>query len=216
MTKMTKKEAAMLGGEVNGIQSRLKALERYYKNPNKCKHCGLVIIVDDHQKVQDAQRKAFCNRECWKQWHHSDRLKKWGHPNRWENCRHDKICVQCKSTFLGGSANLCPCCRNLARNMKLYGKQYGQLTLGELRSRHKNYTGYRSKISFHARLSYVNSNLPMACSVCGYIKWVDIAHRKPVSDFDNSATVDAVNDIKNLVPLCKNHHWEFDHVGLVI
>lgn len=29
--------------------------------------------------------------------------------------------------------------------------------------------------------------------------------------FDDEALVKEINDIENLVPLCPNHHWEFDN-----
>ena len=51
----------------------------------------------------------------------------------------------------------------------------------------------------------------MECSVCGYSTHVEACHIRPVSDFPQDATVGEINDRSNLMYLCPNHHWEFDH-----
>jgi predicted restriction endonuclease len=51
----------------------------------------------------------------------------------------------------------------------------------------------------------------MACAICGYNQHVEAAHRRPVSDFPDEATVSEINEPANLVYLCPNHHWEHDH-----
>jgi len=37
-----------------------------------------------------------------------------------------------------------------------------------------------------------------------------------VSDFPDAALIAEINDIANLVALCPNHHWEFDHGVLTL
>lgn len=39
----------------------------------------------------------------------------------------------------------------------------------------------------------------------------DVCHIKPIGSFDDDTLVAEINDLTNLVPLCKNHHWEMDH-----
>lgn len=34
---------------------------------------------------------------------------------------------------------------------------------------------------------------------------------KDIASFDLDALIKEVNALSNLVALCKNHHWEFDH-----
>jgi len=46
--------------------------------------------------------------------------------------------------------------------------------------------------------------------VCGYDKHFDVCHKKEISSFDENALIAKINDLGNLIPLCKNHHWEFD------
>lgn len=38
-----------------------------------------------------------------------------------------------------------------------------------------------------------------------------MAHIKAVSEFSDDTLISEINDINNLVGLCPNHHWEYDH-----
>lgn len=49
------------------------------------------------------------------------------------------------------------------------------------------------------------------CQQCGYKKHIEIAHKKPISEFDENTLLSVINDPSNLIPLCPNHHWEHDH-----
>jgi hypothetical protein len=49
------------------------------------------------------------------------------------------------------------------------------------------------------------------CVKCGYNKHVEVCHIKPISSFDISTMLSVVNDVSNLIVLCPNCHWEFDH-----
>ena len=52
-----------------------------------------------------------------------------------------------------------------------------------------------------------------ACCKCGYDKHIEIAHIKAIKDFDPDTLISQVNDVSNLLPLCPNCHWEFDHLS---
>jgi hypothetical protein len=49
------------------------------------------------------------------------------------------------------------------------------------------------------------------CAVCGYSKTVQVCHRSGIGESDSSALIAEINDPRNLVLLCPNHHWEMDH-----
>ena len=51
----------------------------------------------------------------------------------------------------------------------------------------------------------------LPCIVCGYTKHVQLAHVRPVHTFSSSATLREINAKDNVIPLCPNHHWEYDH-----
>lgn len=84
-------------------------------------------------------------------------------------------------------------------------------TKDELFNTRKNWQSARSDIRDHAQKTLINAGIEQKCIICGYDKHIEVAHIKAVSDFDGSATIAEINDLYNLVPLCPNHHWEFDH-----
>ena len=63
----------------------------------------------------------------------------------------------------------------------------------------------------HARKLYIASGRPLFCILCRYSTHVDICHIKDVRSYPIGTPYSVVNSQKNLLPLCKNHHWEFDH-----
>lgn len=84
-------------------------------------------------------------------------------------------------------------------------------TKGELLNDRKNYQSYRSAIRKIAEDIYKSSDKPCCCAICGYSNHIEIAHIKAVSDFEDSTTIAEINSIDNLIALCPNHHWEYDH-----
>ncbi len=49
------------------------------------------------------------------------------------------------------------------------------------------------------------------CENCSYSKNYQIAHIKAVSSFLDNDFIKDINDLTNLIALCPNCHWEFDH-----
>ncbi len=49
------------------------------------------------------------------------------------------------------------------------------------------------------------------CEHCGWDKFFEACHIKPVSSFDESSKLSEVNSPDNLLSLCPNCHWLFDH-----
>ena len=49
------------------------------------------------------------------------------------------------------------------------------------------------------------------CSICEYSNHVECAHIKPIKSFNDNEKVVNINRKENLIGLCPNHHWEFDH-----
>lgn len=64
-------------------------------------------------------------------------------------------------------------------------------------------------IRFYAKK--IIANQEKICQNCGYSKHVEVCHIKPVSKFPDTAKLDEVNNITNLLLLCPNCHYEFDH-----
>jgi hypothetical protein len=56
----------------------------------------------------------------------------------------------------------------------------------------------------------------LPCQVCGYSTHIELAHIKAISDFSENATLGEINNPDNVLVLCRNHHWEFDHGKLAL
>jgi predicted restriction endonuclease len=84
-------------------------------------------------------------------------------------------------------------------------------TKGDLFKNRKNWQSARSSITRLARKSFMKSNKPYRCEICGYTNHVEVAHIKPVSEFSDDTPISEINNPDNLIGLCPNHHWEFDN-----
>lgn len=87
----------------------------------------------------------------------------------------------------------------------------GNFSKGSVLSRDGSRREHNVTITKHSRRMYSVSGRPRVCAECGYSLHVDICHVKSVESFTDSDLLRDINDEKNLVALCKNHHWEFDH-----
>ena len=84
----------------------------------------------------------------------------------------------------------------------------------ELFDRRPNWWAAATTIRKAARAKYTNSDKPKKCAICGYDKYYEVCHIKPVSEFDDDTLIEEINNIDNLIALCPNHHWEYDN-GLI-
>ena len=84
-------------------------------------------------------------------------------------------------------------------------------TKKELFDRRVNYQSARGTIGRDAREAYLFYERPPECIICGYNKHIDVAHIVAVKDFSDDTLLQVINHIDNLIALCPNHHWEYDH-----
>lgn len=132
------------------------------------------------------------------------------------------ICKECKQPFnrlksegRNDTYTFCSKTCSITHSNKERGSKKS-LTLKELRDSCANTYQYHSKIRYMSRKVYKESDRPQWCYVCRYSIHVDICHIKSVSSFGPNATLAEVNDLDNLVALCKTHHWELDHGYLTL
>lgn len=110
-----------------------------------------------------------------------------------------KECKQC-STKIFSNYTYCNEC-------KYYIQDY---TLSEIK--YDKYNRASAYALVRSRSRAIGKNLGWnSCVKCGYDKHVEIAHIKSVSEFSEDTLVSVVNDPSNLIALCPNCHWEFDH-----
>lgn len=191
----TKKEQ-LKGVAKRNKASRDRAFREYYENPSICQECGKVIQVKG--KVPSTRRKKFCDKSCSAS--HSNRgRRRWPEPQ-------PKRCPVCKTSHHNRGVYCSRPCRTYKTREALYSTPKGTLF-----SKRRNWQSARSTIQEYARKAYEEAGLPLACLVCGYVKHYEVSHIKSVASFPDSAKVGEINTLENLVALCPNHHWEFDH-----
>lgn len=85
-------------------------------------------------------------------------------------------------------------------------------TLGEfIQKKVKRDANLYNQIRQRAR-AVAFSSKPKVCEKCGYSKHVEVCHKRAISDFPMDANIkEEINNIKNLLVLCPNCHWEHDH-----
>ena len=116
------------------------------------------------------------------------------------------MCKKC-GMWCGSGRKYCKDCRiKIKQDLKeqsLQAKKSDAIYLaGEISNRY-------AKIRYHAREMY--SKELTKCERCGYDKHVEICHIKGIKRFSEESTIKEINDRSNIIGLCPNCHWEFDH-----
>ena len=151
---------------------------------NRCKVCN-----------KPTNNPSFCSRACSTIFTNKNyQRRKW----------HCKKCGKSKAKP-SKYARYCDTC-----NPKIH--KY--LTLGELRQEYKTRGKHPQNIYVYIREQARRKSKLLgmtSCSFCGYDYHVEIAHRKSISSFSDSSLIDEINSKDNILALCPNCHWEFDH-----
>jgi hypothetical protein len=199
------------GGKANAIKERKKALDKYYENPKRCLYCGKIIVVKDHEKASIVKNKNFCDRKCSTTYLGKLRLNK----TKTQNEISSSICCKCKKSFEYSlkTANKRKVCNECKKHSHDY-RAIDTKAKGQYFDNKKYWQMARSCVTKHAKKIFNQNNGSKKCFVCGYDKYVEICHKKPVAKFEDSATIMEINNINNLVALCPNHHKELD-LGLL-
>jgi RNA polymerase-binding transcription factor DksA len=184
------------GGKATALKLRAATIARYLANPVICLSCGKPIPVRDGQKVSDVKVKRFCNQQCNALFHASKRVRKVLH----DICRSCGKEIPRKRRPSGQTLKreVCDDCRA------------SRLTKADIFSRNTPSSSH-SVIRSHARAVYLKTHPKLVCEVCSYSRHAEVCHKKPVKDFPPETKLTKINAANNLVALCPNHHWEFDH-----
>lgn len=130
--------------------------------------------------------------------------------NRPKRVMAPRQCKRCGETFMRRDTNQsktnCPACRRKRRPF--------DITLGKLdrwangKDRHPSWR--HSQVREAARRQH-KELLTRPCPSCGYDRHVELCHLKAITSFSKETLMSEVNDISNVLPLCRNCHWELDH-----
>ncbi len=197
------------GGRVRAVASRKDALNRYFARPQTCKECESVIQPHANERPSKTRRRVFCSQSCAAKYNNRG--------TRRGPRAKVRTCPTCGNPFFGRSVYCGSACyMKRPKSLKPLSSNFSRKTKQQVFRESASWQAARSSIQRHARKMLLNKGAESACELCGYSKHVDVAHRRAVKDFPNSATIAEINDPKNLVRLCPNHHWEFDHGVLIL
>ena len=156
---------------------------------NQCKNCN-----------KDTINPRFCSRSC------SATFNNKLHPKR----KPEGTCKKCTKSISSGRTYCSKCYRIAIDERSKFN--WANVTLGSIKSDgNANFGSRYPYIRQLARKAYKRSGRGMKCFKCGYHLHVDVCHIKDINAFQPTATIASINDLSNLVALCKNDHWEFDN-----
>jgi len=157
----------------------------------KCDNCGKEIIKTLKDAKKSLSGRHYCSISCSVSKNNKYRL----------NRSKIRICIDCGSTFNKCRTTRCSHCLKEWSNRLL---------------KRKKSEANRQDIGSHARYVANKNGLLEKCMICGYSFHIDTCHRKAVRSFPGDTLIRDINNISNLLGLCKNHHWEFDNKLLAL
>lgn len=153
----------------------------------QCKKCKSTF--DKKNKDVSRSPNHFCSRSCAASYNNRRRISKSNHCKCGTKIRkHSEYCRKCANKERA----------NAIDNMTLKEASYS-----------KNHSNKYSRIRDRAQTLYEKNKLP--CQICNYSVHVEICHKRDISDWPEDTLVKVINDRSNIVFLCRNCHWEFDH-----
>ena len=154
----------------------------------KCPVCG-----------KDTKNPKYCSSSCAAKINNSLFPK---HPKR--------KCLRCGQPSRS-KTHYCQKCLYINRVEK-YGEEHIISDFTSSYARHKY-----QQIRNHAHnVAKIHKLKPYKCPYCDYSNQLELCHIKDIKDFSKNTKLKIVNDIKNLIYLCPNHHWDLDHGFLIL
>lgn len=174
-----------------------------------CASCNKVISKTLCEINSSSSGKVFCSKSC------SAKINNIG---KQKNKPKKRRCNNCGQRFICSSSHRSPVlCSICSSSYKRQSETAKQLTINDYINRPSIKGKHQSWKYSHIRVlnrSWNKELSKLPCQVCGYDKHVELAHIKPISSFGLDTKLGEVNNPKNIVVLCPNHHWELDK-GLI-
>lgn len=129
---------------------------------------------------------------------------------------HIKICTICQHTIAKNSnrRKYCDDCFNNGKHIKKQARRTFKKdpTLKDVCNSNGFKTNSWANVRYRARAKIKQLGINKCQHPdCDYDRHVEVCHKKAISTFDLDTPLSVVNSIDNLIVLCPNHHWEFDH-----
>lgn len=179
------------GGKAGGAVLHRRAVERYRASPVICRHCKEIVPLRPGVKPSEIKRLKFCSRSCAAKHNNLAGFAQ----KRFKKPRKIILCRRCNAPVMVPRRVFCTSCNKTRSILVTLGnKPIGKCTPAQR--------------SIHAK--FIMRAVPRVCR-CGYAKHVEVCHIRAVRSFPKETLLREVNDIDNLLHLCPNCHWEFDH-----
>lgn len=175
-----------------------------------CKNCDKVF-----EKSPTQIRKSpnhFCCQSCAAKFNNLGRIK---------NKPKERICRRCKAKYYKtkksrATTKMCEKCFAAYLNLDDYHRR---LTLANCFSDPSvidKHPSWKAAYIRNLNRKWNKDKLSKPCAGCGYSKHVELAHIRAISSFPLNEMLGVVNHSSNVIQLCPNCHWEFDHGLLVL
>ena len=165
-----------------------------------CSACGKEVTRAQSEIKKAKTDNIFCNRSCSATYNNKITKLKHG-----LNIVKEYECSQCNKVFKSddGIINKHTTCSTVCW-------QEAEMKTKTIKDTIRIGTNRYNLIRQNAR-SYSKYIYPRHCMLCSYDKHIEVCHVKDIKDFDVNLSMYEVNNKYNLIHLCPNCHWEFDH-----
>jgi hypothetical protein len=156
---------------------------RFESMSKKCHCCG-----------KETNNPKYCSRSCSAIISNKTQIKR----------KREGKCSDC-GNMISSSRSYCGECFVKNRSAK-------DITLQEATERYSKHhkTSAYCLVRTRARATE-KAQSTTCCEHCGYFKHQEVCHIKPISSYPLTTMISEINSADNLLILCPNCHWEFDH-----
>lgn len=162
----------------------------------KCIHCGA-----------ETTNPKFCSRSC------SATYTNKANPKR----KITRTCSKCDESVKDYRSYMCQ--KHFDEHQAAKATNIAEKTLAEYYSSPSVIHLHPSSKAAHVRnfaRSWFKHLTKLPCANCGYSLHVELCHIAPIRDFPETAKLNEVNAVDNIIQLCPNCHWELDNGHLDI
>ena len=165
------------------------------------------ITCQGELKTRD--QKKFCSTSCAAKYNNV--LKPKRRSTRSQKCKGcETIVYPNKHSTLAAYCSKCKEQKKHNRN----GVDRSELTIEQMVVREGS--NRYDQIRTHAHTLYKTERANPSCQCCGYDKHIELCHIHSIASFPKDTKLKIVNARENILFLCPNCHWEFDHEVLTL
>ncbi len=165
-----------------------------------CANCNKKVTRFPSDIKKAKSDNIFCSKSCAATFNNKKTKIKHG-----QNIIKEYSCSQCDAIFKSDETNI-----NKHITCSTACWQEAEMKTKFIKDSLREGTNRYNLLRQNAR-SYSKYIYPRHCMLCHYDKHIEVCHIKDLKDFDINLTAYEVNNKYNLIHLCPNCHWEFDH-----